>query len=65
MRIWIMGEDQTPQRFPLRRVIKLVRAQAHASSDCILTKSCGHGEPIRNMEISAHFQNTSVAKDKP
>jgi len=53
MRTWIMDEENTPQRFPLRRLIEIARQEAsYTAPVCIATRARGYGASIRNMEIA-------------
>jgi hypothetical protein len=44
---WILDQEDTPQRFPLSRLIDLVRTIACASDQFLLRRSEGYGAQVR------------------
>jgi hypothetical protein len=62
MRIWIMDHDNTPQRFPLQRLITTARHCSHyEEGTCRITRARGYGESIRSLEIELDEVDSLVA----
>jgi hypothetical protein len=53
MRYWIFDQDDTPQRFPLQRLLRCVREASGArASACRIYKVRGYGEEIHTWEVA-------------
>jgi hypothetical protein len=51
MRYWIMDKDDTPQRFPLQRLIRRVCEVTHAgTATCNLFRVTGYGMQVHELE---------------
>jgi hypothetical protein len=61
VRYWIFDKDDTPQRFPLQRLIRRVRSVAGSSSPtCEVTKARGYGLQIREWELTLDSEDNIV-----
>jgi hypothetical protein len=51
MRLWIMDKDQTPQRFPLQRLLhEVIRASGAEVTQCRVVRASGYGLRINRLQ---------------
>lgn len=51
MRLWIMDKDQTPQRFPLQRLVrKVVEMTGTKAEVCSVLRARGYGLRVNELE---------------